>query len=76
MLAINIHSDHYCQNCGTKYADHALSNNPYAPMDRCPRAKKGPSWPTSIRDEAKAGALFDVRLQRHWQARTTIFKPV
>lgn len=73
--AVAYHDDHLCSNCGQKFSHHAAHGNPYAAEGACPSAREFPKWPSTIRDEAKAGRLFDERVERFWRASPGAFRP-
>jgi hypothetical protein len=64
-----------CKHCGKPGTEHGMADNPHRPF-ACPSDKPFPKWPTSIKDDEKAGALFDRRLAKHWTARITCYEPV
>jgi hypothetical protein len=65
-----VHEKHLCRHCGFSKQEHRASDL------HCPATGTFPKWPSTIRDEARAGKVFDQRLARHWAARKTKFKPV
>lgn len=58
----------YCRHCGRKGSEHRGSDG------LCPGKGPEPKWPRTIRDEAKAGALFDKRMAKYWSKQTTTFE--
>ena len=71
---MDYHPKHLCRHCRQAYEKHAASAVGDVPKDRCPG--KEAKWPTSIKDEERAGKVFDERLRRMWTARKTTFAPV
>jgi len=65
--------DKLCAHCGFNESKHGGATNPYRPF-ACPATGKEPKWPTTIRDEKKAGELLDKRLAQHWTKRKTSFR--
>lgn len=63
-----------CKHCFNRYDNHACPENPHAPANRCP-GRVEPKWPTTIKNEEKAGKLFDKRLAKFWNERSTTFSP-
>lgn len=63
-----------CAYCGRKGTQHGGGSNPHRPY-ACPADGKAPTWP-KLKDEKKAGALFDKRLAKYWTQRTTAFRPI
>ena len=63
------HPRHLCSNCLQKFEDHRTSDR------KCP-GKKEPKWPTTIKDEDRAGEVFDKRMEKFWSENKTYFKPV
>jgi hypothetical protein len=72
--AVDFNDAHRCRVCGERFDNHATANNPVRPFG-CP-GKKFPTWPKSIRNEAKAGALYDKRIAKFWRERKSTFSPV
>lgn len=68
------HEDHLCAVCGAKRGAHSGPNNPHAPNGACPSGAF-PKWPSTIRDEARAGMVFDRRVRTFWQASRSTFQP-
>lgn len=66
---VNLDTTVRCRHCGIRGNLHRGSDG------RCPGAETEPRWPSTIRDEAKAGAVYDARLSAHWSARKTTFDP-
>lgn len=66
---------HRCRYCGERFDNHAAPNNPIRP-EGCPKDGKFPTWPKSVRNEKKAGELYDKRIARFWRARKTTFTPI
>jgi hypothetical protein len=64
-----------CRNCGYPGTKHGSAQNPVRPY-ACPANGAEPKWPHSIKDDKKAGALYDKRLDRFWRKRTTRYEPV
>jgi hypothetical protein len=64
-----------CAHCGEKGTQHGGPNNPQRAY-ACPAPGKPPKWPSSQKDEKKAGALFDKRLAKYWSKRKTSFYPI
>lgn len=60
----------FCRRCGQIGEHHRASDG------HCPGKGLHPKWPRSIRDEAKAGALYDKRMVKYWNERSTIFEAV
>lgn len=69
-----IHENHLCRNCSAKQGDHAGPSNPHAAPGACPPGRF-PRWPHTIRDEKRAGLLFDKRVAKFWQGSKTTFQP-
>lgn len=67
------HPDHLCARCGAKFSAHAALANPIAP-NGCPSGEF-PRWPSSIKDDARAGRLFDKRVAAFWKASKSTFSP-
>lgn len=64
------HDNHLCRNCAAKYGAHRASDA------ACPPPRVAfPKWPSTIDDEAKAGALYDKRLAAYWKASESTFSP-
>lgn len=61
--------DHHCANCNQRFGAHRWGDS------RCPPCGTFPEWPKAIRDEARAGLVFDRRVSEFWGASTTVFKP-
>lgn len=57
-----------CRHCGARFSEHRATDA------HCPAVPKFPAWPSTIRDEAKAGATYDKRIARHWTMRATAFR--
>lgn len=74
---MNMHYDPsvLCKHCGLRGGKHGGVNNPHR-VRPCPASDADPKWPTTIKDQAKAGALYDKRLAKHWTKRTTSYEPV
>lgn len=58
-----------CARCGETLGQH------HCESAACP-AGPFPKWPSSIKDEAKAGALWDKRIKAFWAKSKTTFKAV
>jgi len=67
---MDLMTDTLCSHCGQPGMKHRSSDA------RCPGSTKEPKWPTTIRDEKRAGEVFDTRLARHWSKRTTTYRPM
>jgi len=63
---------HICCVCGHHWEQHSGPNNPLAAPAACPSGEF-PKWP-KLKDEAKAGALFDKRLAAFWKRSKSTFK--
>lgn len=63
-----------CRHCGQRLGIHGGSENPYAAPLACP-VGEFPKWPTSVRDEQRAGRLFDQRVRKFWTRSRTTFSP-
>lgn len=63
----DISTDVLCKHCGFAGRKHRTGDA------RCPAGEAFPKWPTTVKDEVKAGALFDKRLAKYWAARATTF---
>lgn len=65
---------HLCKACGYKFEEHRG-----APLDgrahACPSGAS-PKWPSSIKDETRAGEVYDARVSKFWAKTKTSFKPV
>ena len=57
-----------CGNCGKRGDQHRGYDG------KCPGPGPEPKWPSTIKDEARAGALYDKRMARYWAQRKTYFK--
>ncbi len=68
------HDNHLCAACGEKFANHARWGNPHAVEGACPSGPF-PKWPATIKDEHKAGILFDKRVAQFWRASPSTFQP-
>ena len=68
------HENHLCRNCGQKQGAHAGMLNPHVPAGSCPSGEF-PRWPSTIRDDVRAGKLFDKRVRKFWLASKTTFQP-
>jgi len=66
--------NHICANCGQKRGAHAGATNPHAKPGACPPGEF-PAWPRTIRDEGRAGRVFDRRVRKFWEASESTFKP-
>lgn len=58
-----------CRHCGVVGTKHRARDG------RCPATAQEPRWPSTVKDEDKAGQLFDKRMARHWAKRSTVFEP-
>jgi len=70
---MNFNDHHLCNACGRKFGEHAAARNPHCAVGTCPSGDF-PSWP-KMKDEAKAGALFDKRIAKFWTTSKTTFRP-
>lgn len=68
------HENHLFAVCGAKRGAHAGHSNPHCPPSACPSGPF-PKWPTTIRDQGRAGRVFDRRVRKFWQASRTTFQP-
>lgn len=68
------HESHRCANCGAKQGAHAGPGNPHAVQGACPSGEF-PKWPSTIRDEGRAGRVYDRRVKAFWRASKSTFKP-
>ena len=66
---------HLCRHCGMRLGMHGGKDNPFRPW-ACPGAKDFPRWPLTIKDETRAGQVYNKRLERFWTRRNTRFEPV
>lgn len=57
-----------CSNCGKRGEQHRGVDG------KCPGPGPEPKWPKTIRDEVKAGDLFDKRMARYWSQNKTYFR--
>lgn len=67
-----------CAICGAKGEWHRGSDGLCPPLTgkTWGSAKPFPKWPKTIKDEAKARALYDKRVATYWkQSRQTHYKP-
>lgn len=71
----SFHDKHGCAICGATRENH-LDNQKCPPFSQWGTIKPFPRWPKTIKDEAKAGALFDKRLNDYWTANDSFFKPI
>ncbi len=55
----------FCRACGERGERHRGSDG------HCPGRGRDPRWPSSVKDEQRAGAIFDARMLRFWQERAT-----
>lgn len=72
---MEMHAKHLCRRCNQKFEAHSCAGNPLAATGACPSAPAFPSWPRSVRDEAKAGAIYDKRVKAFWAASPGVFLP-
>lgn len=62
-------ADHVrCRHCARRLGEHRAE-----PQHSCPGPGKFPKWPSTVKDEEKAGALFDKRVRAYWSKRSTAF---
>lgn len=71
----DFHDLHHCATCGGRKEEH-LDRQKCPPFSQWGRVKPFPKWPKTIKDEAKAGALFDKRIKAYWTANDSFFRPV
>jgi hypothetical protein len=64
-----------CRMCGAQGQHHRAIDGKCPSMASWGRPKPFPRWPPTIRDEAKAGRLYDTRLARYWARGRTWFRP-
>ncbi len=64
-----------CTHCGARKEQHGSAENPVRAF-ACPGPGTEPRWPTTIKDERRAGEVFDRRLARFWSERSTTFQGV
>lgn len=64
-----------CKHCGKPGTKHGGENNPWRPY-ACPAEGEFPKYPHTIKDRARALAVWDGRLARFWQQRSTSYTPV
>lgn len=67
-----IHDRVICRRCGARKEQHGGATNPHRPF-ACPGGEF-PKFP-KLKDERKAGELFDKRLAAFWTKRSTSFSP-
>ncbi len=63
-----------CKFCGTAGGSHRTSDGKCPALFGWGSMKPLPRWPNTVRDQVKAGALFDKRLTQYWAASKTWFK--
>lgn len=62
-----------CRHCLQRRDKHGSAENPHRPF-ACPGNGREPAWPRTIKDEQRAGRVFDERLARFWTQRETSFE--
>jgi hypothetical protein len=62
-----LHPKHRCRACGARLEQHVGIDYTPKPLACPPHGVKFPSWPSTVKDESKAGALFDKRVADYWQ---------
>lgn len=66
--------DILCKHCGQPGRKHGSAQNPVRAF-ACPGSNEEPKWP-KMKDDKKAGALYDKRLMAHWKRRKTSYERV